>query len=74
MRNQHKIEEKTEGILWFDHLLGKQIKEMSSGNGNIHYKNFQLEIVLFLHKTAHNAIKSVTLLVLRCTLVQYTVQ
>ena len=44
MRNQHKIEEKTEGILWFDRLLGKQIKEMSSGNGNIHYKNFQFQM------------------------------
>ena len=44
MRNQHKIEEKTEGILWFDRLVSKQSYEMFSGNGNIHYKNFHFQM------------------------------
>ena len=37
MRNQHKIEKKTEGILCFDRLVSKHIYEMSSGNGNTHF-------------------------------------
>ena len=41
MRNQHKIEEKTEGILWFDRLVSKQSNAMSSGNGNFQLSYFK---------------------------------